>query len=689
MALPAICSVDRLGSTEIHAKWQDDFLRPPCVNDLGFFFVAPDPLGIRDLMIPPFAMGGENTALLYINRKHPPSEGATLGYTWFPDRVERRCVLDDLDILSVTRAALRRPAALLSLSVSNPGPRERDVEIAIKVAGRATHTRDGWDKGILRIDHLTGHAESWRFHSGLGAMVFASAPEAFSVQGSRPKPDAVENKSLLYRTHLRPGDTWTLRFVVALGETEDSAATLFRSLIEGFNAACDEIRADWNDKIAAMFTPGNSRFSGHLPRLWTDDPELERLYYMGCVGGALCHRRDHPLSPLGPVYTTLVGDYWPTACFLWDMLISDGCWAMLDPVVLRKMIEAWIEIDLSKYLAVDSITGRGVGNWYAVNDSAIVHMAHTYLRQTGDLAWLDKAVAGKTILDRLEHHALRWRELDTRGHGLADCGNGWNCGDGLATWTHETAGFNAMWVAAQRHVAALRELRGEAVAARSLRQNADALLKALLGLYVDGGGHWVAQQPDGARIPVRALYDFVAVGECIAGDLSDSVRGEMLDFFLAELKTEGWVRGLSAWDDDAVRSFRPDWAWTGSYGAFPAMSVTALRNLGCSEPWILEWLRRVARATWQGPIGQTHVVEAMGQLVKGGVKKSPIGGWSVNATAAFPAMVVEEVFGVRATLRDGLQRRDPLPGLEFTARLDNVPYQGKNYRVTPDSIEKM
>jgi hypothetical protein len=189
-------------------------------------------------------------------------------------------------------------------------------------------------------------------------------------------------------------------------------------------------------------------------------------------------------------------------------------------------------------------------------------------------------------------------------------------------------------------------------------------------------------------IPVRLLYDFVAVGACIGGDLPEATRREMVGFFRNELKSDGWVSGLSGWDDDAVRSFRPDWAWTGSYGAFPSMSVAGLRGLGCNEDWIVEWLRKVSRATWQGPIGQCHHVEALGVGPRVGVKKATAGGWNVNATAAFPWMIVEHCLGARPTLRDGVRFDGFLSSFDPNAVLENLSHQGATYRVTGMGVEK-
>ena len=305
--------------------------------------------------------------------------------------------------------------------------------------------------------------------SALGAMAFSSQPKAFSVQGSRPKPDRVEGKSLLYDLLLQGGETWRLDFVVAAGDSEQKAADEFLALVEHFEKACQEVRDDWADKIPLSLHSRKLdllRASAHPPlqttRNWSD------LYYMSFLSVLFCRRRN-PLSRLKTAYVTLMPDTWGTAMFLWDTFLADACLAMLDPVALREQIEAWLTMDLSSHLSLDYITGKALGCWYAVNHTAAAHMAFTYVRYTGDKEWLAKEVDGKTIIDHLEGQALHWHNLDTHGHGLADCGNGYNCGDGLTTWIHETAGFNAQWVGSLRQVAQLREARGEKEKAEALR----------------------------------------------------------------------------------------------------------------------------------------------------------------------------------------------------------------------------
>jgi hypothetical protein len=93
---------------------------------------------------------------------------------------------------------------------------------------------------------------------------------------------------------------------------------------------------------------------------------------------------------------------------------------LLDPAVVRRFVELWAVEYRDKYYATDYLTGKGTGPWYAANNWAVLRCADYYLRVTGDLAWLDKSLAGRSVLDHLEAHALHWKTLDHRGVGLAD-----------------------------------------------------------------------------------------------------------------------------------------------------------------------------------------------------------------------------------------------------------------------------
>ena len=110
---------------------------------------------------------------------------------------------------------------------------------------------------------------------------------------------------------------------------------------------------------------------------------------------ALYFRRTTPHSVYGTTYVTLMPRYWETTTFLWDISLSAMLLSMLDPCVLRKMMEVWMTVDMHKHFGTEFLTGAGVGPWYSVNDYAMCRMAKEYLRWTGDRTWLDKTVGAE------------------------------------------------------------------------------------------------------------------------------------------------------------------------------------------------------------------------------------------------------------------------------------------------------
>ncbi len=689
---PAIQSppdCDGLATGEMWHHWRDHFNHPPLFNDLGCFRVGPDPMAIANFMFPPFTGKGEGTAKLYIDRRQPAAAGVQVGYTWYPDRVRRRASMDGLDIETVTRALPAAPGAMIHLRISNGGSAARTFEVAVKLAGRLKHTVEGWASIGPGIDVLEELSESWSHRESLGAILFAPAEKAIQVQGTRPFPDRVDGKAFLFDVTLAPGESWDLDFSAVIAESADKAVAGYTALMDDLESASAECRARWDEKASAAFEPGNGIYSGHLPRLSTGNDDLLRLYHMTTLG-CLVLRRDNPLSAYGPAFVTLSPNYWTTASFLWDMMIAGPFYAMVDPALLRNHIEVWLDAGILGCHATDYVTGRPIGNWYAVNSTAIVRLAHDYLRYSGDFDWLSKPVKGRAIVDHLEEHARMWSDYDRSGHGLADCGGVLNLLECVSTYTHEVAAFNAMWVAAQRQVAAMRRLRGESAAAAALERDATGLLGRVMKLYADGKGYWRCRQPDGSLTDVHHIYDFVAVLESIADDLPANVRDEMFANFTANHRTESWTRSLAAWDDDAHRGLRVDHQWTGSFASISAQAINGLYRIGRGDE-AFEWLRSVALVAHQGPIGQAHWVTPLFPGFKGGALKCSylepfITDWTVAANGAYPAMIVESVFGVDATLEDGLKWKGTTAALDDGARLDNLHYQGGEYAVDKSGI---
>ena len=272
--------------------------------------------------------------------------------------------------------------------------------------------------------------------------------------------------------------------------------------------------------------------------------------------------------------------------------------SLLDPQALRRLLENWLVQDMHQHLATDYLTGQGVGPWYAVNDMGILRCAHDYLRVTGDFAWLDKTIEGKTVLEHLVDHALYWKKLDKLGHGLADYGKIDNLLEVVSTWIHEVPAMNAGNVYGMRFAASCSN--GVGTRGRQLRSEAKKLAARINRLlYVEGKGWWRCGQPDGTFNEVRHCYDLLTVLDTMFADLSEKQKKEMSHFFWSELHTPLWMHALSPGDVDATWNIRADHSWLGAYPAWPSMTAKGLYRIDPSARWrpgSKAWRSRPTRA---------------------------------------------------------------------------------------------
>ena len=138
-----------------------------------------------------------------------------------------------------------------------------------------------------------------------------------------------------------------------------------------------------------------------------------------------------------------------------------------------------------------------------------------------------------------------------------------------------------------------------------MHAEADAMVKAVMSLYVPGTGVWASLHRDGSRVEMRHCYDFATVGRFMADDLSAKVRGEMVGFVKRELLAERWMRAQSMHDVAAASSDRPDHGSMGAYDAWPAVTVDAMCALGYWEDAI-PFLRRTQAAVYEGVYAQAR-----------------------------------------------------------------------------------
>ncbi|MBC7796274.1 MAG: hypothetical protein H7Z37_05350, partial [Pyrinomonadaceae bacterium] len=609
-------------------------------------------------------------------------------FVWQPDRIERKTVYKDLEITSTTIVPFETMSVAVKVNVKNVSNKRRKTEIKLAINGGSSKLVGPWGAAS------PGEFDNLRTVDQTRNAVLCKSvrTDAFVLQGALPKPKQLLPSWIIYDFDLAPNETKSIVFVNSLGATAINVQKEFDSLINNFDVVQKQSADGWNAELKAAFTPNNNRFSGHLPTLSTNDESLKRLYHTA-VMSAVYFKRTTPQSVYGTTYVTLMPRYWETATFLWDISLSAMLFAMLDPKVLKRMMETWMTVDVHQHFGTEFLTGVGIGPWYSVNDFAMSRMAKEYLSWTGDKEWLDKTVGGKKVLDHLISYAENWRTLDVNKHGLADYGGVNNLLEAVSSYVHEVAGLNAANVYNLRFAAELLDFKGQKDKATAMRKEAEELGKRVQELYVEGKGIWKCRLPDGSFNEVHHCYDFGTTLMNIGDLMPQKQKREMVEFFKRELQTPTWMRALSTKDLDVTFSIRPDHQWTGAYTAWAALALSGLYVAGETDV-ASEWMKGLAKTTRQGPIAQAHFTESFytpesdGSAAKSTSDPPYINDWACVSGCNYLEPIIASIFGLNAGLFGEITAKPQFGKLDPKAQLRNINYQGKNYAATKDGVKK-
>lgn len=686
-----IPTVEELKSDVLIHKHGDIFNLPGLTNFIGTVQSDFDITGIRSLNFPPFGCSDIITAGLFINDIYFPTTGTKIKFTWIADRIEREAEYDGLKLHSITILPMGKLACAVRLNISNVSGIEKNLEVKFGFTCSVTKAVKSWNEPLPPFE--TNH--KIEIDENDNALIYtAKNSNAFQIQGTSFK-GRINRNGIKNNFVLPPGESKTIDIVTVVGDSLSNVLADYKYLMANVTAALENCWNEWNAEIKAAFTPGNSRFSGSMPLLETTDQEIAKLYYMGVLG-VIYFKRDNPYSVLGRTYDTLMPRYWQTVTFIWDYALSSLTHALLDPVVMKKYIEHWMSMDVHKHFGTEYLTGGPVGPWYSVNDFAVTEISKNYLRWNGDFKWLDKIIKvnegqKSPVIDLLLKYASNWKNFKSP-NGLADYGGINNLLECVSTYIHEVASLNAANVFNLRTAAELCELSNKKDLVDHYINEARELIPQINKLYVDGKGFWATRFPDGSLVEVRHCYDFITIINMIPNDLSTKQKNEMVDFFKRELQSPTWMRALSAGDDNAMFSVRPDHQWNGAYPAWPAQAVTALFKTGNTE-LALKWLKGLAKSANQGPLGQAHFVESAIDPDSGGARKAPpdmpyITDWTVSSSGSWTNIIIESIFGIKATLNKGISATPQFGSFDSKAELKNISYQGNLYQADSKGLKK-
>jgi len=678
-----------------------DLFNPPALtNFLGCLQAAPDILAVQHLTFAPYSLGESWLGALELNGRRLHTTAAPIEFHWRPDRITRWTTHDDFALESVCVMGVRRQTVTVALQVTNRASVARPLHLRVLTGEGVIRSTTNWKTPYSPRECPAISTTPWDgtpaahtlvrnvvtpMADGHGLLFTSCTSAACALQACAPAPERIERRWLDFSWTLAPNETRVLHFFIAVGGDEKAVLAEFAAWRTDPAAALAAAEADWRAELAAVFTPGNDRYSGHLPVLHTRNESL-RAIYLNAVITAVYFKREHPDSPHGRTYVTLMPRYWVTTSFINDWSLSALLLILLDPQCARTTIERWLERDIHRHFGTEYASGASTGNWYSCNDYAMARLVTIYLRVTGDRAWLQHRVGERSVLEHLRGCAAHYRTLN-RGHGLADYGDRNSLLEAVGTYEHEVASLNAANVWILRETATVLEWAGDAAAATALRAEAGELVPAIQQLYVTGQGFWQCRQPDGSLVPVRHVWDFIHTLNFLHGDLPRAQIDEMIAFFQRELQTPSWLSALSPQDEDTGFSQRPDHQWNGSYPAWVSLAASALLKAGRADLFA-GWLPGLAATSRQGPYSQAHFVETAAPTVDSGARKAPtewpyINDWTCLSAGNFFETVVLGAFGIE-TGYARLEARPQLQQLDATATLHGLRWQGGLYEIAAD-----
>jgi hypothetical protein len=686
-----ILKVDDLKSDILKHKSGDIFNPPGLTNFWGCVQSDIDLTGIRSLNFPPFGCSDIITGGLFINDRYFPASGELIDIIWYPDRIERSAEYQGIYFKSTTVLPMKVKGVLVRLELENRSGTNKEINLRFGLTGSVTKAVRTWNDAFPPLER----DNKIEIDNKRKALLFSALHStAFQLQGIFPEADEIKLSGVSKKISLQPGGKDVIYYINLVDESVNNLQKIYDQIAGNAEAVIRNVNEEWNEEIKAAYTPGNSRFSGHMPELDTTDKDVMKIYNMGVLG-IIYFKRDNPYSVMGRTYDTLMPRYWQSVTFIWDYALSSLTHSLLDPEVQQKYLEHWMLMDIHKHFGTEYLTGGPVGPWYSVNDFALMNIARNYLGWSGKLDWLGKELVKGPEKEKVKNYLLKyasnWKQFKTSG-GLADYGGINNLLECVSTYIHEVASLNAANIYNMRTGADIASLSGDDKLSRDLLKQASELLPEIHKLYVEGKGFWNTRFPGNKYVEVRHCYDFITILNILSEDLSEKQKKEMTSFFINELQSPTWMAALSPGDDNVMFSVRPDHQWNGAYPAWPAQAATGLYKIGRGD-LAFKWLKGLAKSANQGPYGQAHFIEKAIDMESGGARKATPEGpyicdWTVSSSGNWTNIIIESLFGIEATINQGIKSKPDFGDFDSKAELRNIRYQGKLYNADKNGIKE-
>jgi hypothetical protein len=311
-------------------------------------------------------------------------------YRWYPNEVRREGEINGVSAKTVTILKKGSRAGLIQYQFLNTTGKSVSMPIQFCIRG-----------GLK-------HEEVWEFSRPEGDMPTMQLVHGSKMVRSNEAGQMVIGSDIPGMNWFELGFRWDGKINLPAGKEvivniayeivgKDSPGGVVDQILQDPAGTIQEARQSLATQITRLFE--------RIPRFSASDKRLEKYYYRSLVT-LLTNKWDVPEFVLNPYYGSggvvggCVGNY------LWEFGLPSQIFPLVDPEASASHIKQFLKIDLTKYFLFNPLTGKGGGLWYPVNQDKIVELIYYYLLNTGDTAFLDEMVEGKSIYEHLLLNAL-------------------------------------------------------------------------------------------------------------------------------------------------------------------------------------------------------------------------------------------------------------------------------------------
>lgn len=260
---------------------------PSVMNFIGGVKGSQNITGFQHLTLPPYAQSGLSAELLL--------DGKTLGAEqsmWHPCELRRKSSVNGVNLESTMRMPFEQQGVFIRLAISNTTKKARTLKLSMNGIGRArVYPPQQWRTwGNRRPNDSSFVAAVTK--EGKALIVSDKMSSAVSVYAFSRKPGAIKangaSGDIEWTITLAPGKSEVIELAYAIGNTVEKTTNTAYKWASSFKMEFDLAKSKWEERWQASFKPGNKHFSGHYPKLITDDPKIRRVYYQG-VFSSNCH----------------------------------------------------------------------------------------------------------------------------------------------------------------------------------------------------------------------------------------------------------------------------------------------------------------------------------------------------------------------------------------------------------------